>query len=421
MLFRCLLALPIACAALVAGESDGAIAGLMRRADPRVRHVKVLTRTQVDPTLNLVVALGTKQSVWPPNSAGGEWDKTSSLGLYLQHRQQPGMIYQIAVTQGRNDGECYARVERVTASQVVISCTPEKGSHGSNWKFLFDARAKTLVKQLEYDRVPLNRVSVSGRKAVFAGTDSGRDLTVEYDPESDTAFRVRKGLEVPATSTQERRVVRFGPGNQFDLVTSETGATVEEGSGPTRKTLELPRSTFDLFALARPGRVKDGYVREHTHIAEAIGPWQLAEGTLWFAKSFCDGEGMTGVGGFGYVDTAVRRFRMYAPPELVNWSASAILVEPDAVWIGLVNNGEWGGTGGGLLRFDRASEKTELIQLRDIVGGIARVGDRLVMATEFGLAILEGSSVRRYFIDRTSAGAPVVVEAVIETYNNSRR
>ena len=43
---------------------------------------------------------------------------------------------------------------------------------------------------------------------------------------------------------------------------------------------------------------------------ERIGPWQLTEGTLWFGKTFYDGEGHTGVGGFGYFDAARKAYRL---------------------------------------------------------------------------------------------------------------
>ncbi len=66
----------------------------------------------------------------------------------------------------------------------------------------------------------------------------------------------------------------------------------------------MPQSSYDEFARMRPERVKDGYPREQTKIQESIGPGRCWTGVLWFGKSFYDGEGITGVGGFGYFDTA---------------------------------------------------------------------------------------------------------------------
>lgn len=135
----------------------------------------------------------------------------------------------------------------------------------------------------------------------------------------------------------------------------------------------------------------------------------IAEGTLWFGKVFADGEGLTGVGGFGYFDLKRKAFRVFSPAEARDFSVNALLVEKEAVWLGLVRNGEWGSTGAGLLRFDRATEKVERFPIREIVGGIGRAGEWLVLATEFGVAVLEGGVVRRYFVDE---GGKRVVEAL---------
>ena len=144
-----------------------------------------------------------------------------------------------------------------------------------------------------------------------------------------------------------------------------------------------------------------------------IGPRQISGGTLWFGETFYDGEGMTGVGGFGYFDPAERKFKVYSPPEIADWSVTAILVEPDVVWLALARHGEWGGSGGGLLRFDRGTEKVEMLELRDIAGTIARVGDRLLIATDFGAAVVLERKVRRFFLDQTTDGRLRMAEAML--------
>jgi hypothetical protein len=44
---------------------------------------------------------------------------------------------------------------------------------------------------------------------------------------------------------------------------------------------------------------------------------------LWFGKTFYDGEGNSGVGGFGYFDTADRQYYLFTPPEVVDCAISA--------------------------------------------------------------------------------------------------
>lgn len=142
------------------------------------------------------------------------------------------------------------------------------------------------------------------------------------------------------------------------------------------------------------------------------GP-SVREGTrTWFGKSFYAGEGHTGTGGFGFRDAATGESKLFTPPEVVDWSVSAMAVEPEAVWMTLVRRGEWGDQSGGLLRYDRATGTVRKSPFADLAHGLAVAGGRVFAATEFGVAVVEGDSVRRYFLDQTLAGRWRVVEAV---------
>ncbi len=430
-----------------ASEADLAVVRLMRIQGDGVQHVRLLHRAPVNSELDIVVVLGTPAH-WPAPGAGDggpwvAWEGKSKLGLFLQRRDKPGLLYKIAIENGQKDGECLARVERATATDVVISCTPEKGGPGPNRKFVYDVRAKGLVSQVAYQPFAMRHVFVAGEKAVLVGTDGQRLVAIEYLPGREQAFRLRSGSEagrwtrrVPFTTdtiiegaTRREQIyltpkpfkpVRFGTDNRFTLsLDDEAGSTwpggilvVLEQTGRAAKRITLPQSSFEEFMAARPTKVRGGYSREVAKMNERIGPWQLAEGTLWFARTFYDGEGMTGVGGFGYFDAAEGQYRFLSPNEIRGWSSTAMLVEHDALWLGLATHGEWGTSGGGVVRYDRQTRKVDRLALREIVGEIARVGGHLVMATEFGAALFDGNSLRRFFVDETADGRLRVAEAL---------
>ena len=50
--------------------------------------------------------------------------------------------------------------------------------------------------------------------------------------------------------------------------------------------------------------------------------------------------------------------------------------------------------------------------MRDIVGSIAHNRDRLVLATNFGIALFDGTKLQRYFVDETASGRLRVAEAM---------
>jgi hypothetical protein len=371
-----------------------------------VQHVQLLHRAPVDSELDIVIALGLPKGWQPGTGDGGWWSEKTKVGLFLQRRGEPGLLYKLAAENGFHDADCYARVERATATDVVISCTPEKGRAGPNRKYVYDIRAKAVVKRVDYDPFAMHRAFVSGKKAVLVGSNLHRVVALEYDPEREPAFRLLTGAEaenwtrrVPFTQgtygigAEQRKVIypepkqfkplHFGPGNRFTV--SQDG--ISERIGGAAKRFPLPEKT-------------------------EIGPRQIVDDTLWYAKTFYDGEGMTGVGGFGSFDTQTREYRTYSPEDIKRWSATAMLVEPEAIWLGLAHRGEYGDSGGGVLRFNRATQKVTRLVLQETVSAIARAGDRLVVATAFGAALFDGGKLRRFFVDETTAGRLRVAEAL---------
>ena len=419
---------------MYAAEADRAITPIMKRAGPNVNHVRVLHRIQIETDLDLVIAIGTPWDSPMGTVDGDLWSDKTAIGLFLQQRDKPELVYQITVAKGSSEGDCYARLERATATDVVISCAAEKSKAGPNRKFVYDIRAKALVKQIDYAPFSMSRLFVTGDKAVLVGSDSRRLVVVEYSPEKATAFRVLRSSEAERWTARVRttaltsfsgvtqrndiymepetfKAVRFGLNDRFTLAQNDNkGLVVMEGNAQHVKNYELPQPGYEEFKLARPGRVKDGYTRAAAKIGGAIGPWQIADGTVWFGKSFYDGEGSTGVGGFGYFDCEEAKYRIYSPAEMADLSVTAILVESDAVWLGLASHGEWGSTGGQVVRFDRATEKVQKIELRGMTSRIARVGGQLLLATEFGIAVVAEGKARRFFVDQTSDGRLRVVE-----------
>ena len=252
----------------------------------------------------------------------------------------------------------------------------------------------------------MHRVFPNAGGAVFVGTDTQRLIAVEYQADREPAFRILGEADAQPWIAR----VRVSVGTQG--IEARPYIHIENPKTPSPVAIPpLPRTTYDQFAAARPRRVKDGYVREATQIQDSVGPWQAEGGRTWFGKTFYDGEGRSGVGGFGYLDWNDGKLHLFTLPELANWSVSAIAVGPDAVWMALVANGEYGGSSGGLLRYDRQSVTVRRFELPDVAVQLIRSGAKILAATDFGLAVVEGDRVRRYCIDRTTDGRLQVAPA----------
>lgn len=405
-----------------ASPADAAIFGVFKRADPGLAHFAVLQRTGVTEELDLVVAFGTPKS-YPIEPNWTWWDEKRKMGLFLQEKVRPGRIYSLGIKSGFED--CGARVERATATDTVISCRGEKSTKYPTQKWVYDVRAKNVVSQFSYQPFEMHRVFPNGSGVVFVGSDRQQLLAVDYTPGREPEFRVlgaaesakwfRKVQVSEGTEGIDRKRVlfiqpetfqplRIGLSGPFRLIDRDGVLAIEEQSGKNVLAYPLPRSSCDVLAAARPREFRNGFSCQGTEFAERIGPWLLEGNQLWFGKTFYDSEGQTGVGGFGYFDTTDRKYHLFAPPEIAPWSVSAIEVAPDAVWMTLVRQGEWGDTSGGLLRYDRQSGTMRRFELPDIGARIIQAGGKILAATGSGIAVVDGDSVKRYFIDRTTGG-----------------
>ena len=391
-------------AATPATPADSAVLLAFKRAEAGLAHFAVLQRTGVTVDLDLVIAIGSPKALGTEQTPWIGWSEERKIGLFLQEKMRPERVYSLGTKSGYQD--CDAYIERVTTTDTVIACHGEKSERYPHQKWVYDARAKKLLAQYSYRPFAMYRVFPSAGGAAFVGTDTQRLVAVEYKADQEPAFRVLSETEaqpwmarvrtsVGTEGAEARRVIR-----------------IEDDKAPSPVAIPpLPRTTYEQFAAARPRRVKDGYVRETTEIQDSIGPWQQEGGRTWFGKSFYDGEGSTGVGGFGYLDWNDGKLHMFALPEIADWSVSAIAVGPDAVWMALVANGEYGVSSGGLLRYDRQSVTVRRFEFPDVAVQLIRSGGKTLAATDFGLAVVEGDRVRRYFIDRTTDGRLQVAPA----------
>ena len=391
-------------AATPAPPADLAVLLAFRQADAGLAHFTVLRRTGVTEDLDLVIALGSPKPLGIEELPWTGWSEERKIGLFLQEKIRPERVYSLGTKSGYQD--CMAYVERVTATDTVIACHGEKSERYPHQKWVYDVRAKKLLAQFSYQPFAMYRTFPSAGGAVFVGSDTQLLVAVEYKANREPAFRVLSKAEAQPWMAR----VRTSVGTEG--VEARRVIYIEEDKPPPSVEIPpLPRTTYDQFAAARPRRVKDGYVRESTEIHDSVGPWQDEGGRTWFGKTFYDGEGSTGVGGFGYLDWNDGRLHIFTVPEIADWSVSAIRVAPDAVWMALVLNGEYGRSSGGLLRYDRQSVAVRRFEFPDVAVQLIWSAGKILAATDFGLAVVEDDRVRRYFIDRTADGRLQVAPA----------
>jgi len=411
---------------------DRPIVALLQRAEPTLDHFIILQRIAVDEKLNLVIMFGTSQPIYDISSFGLGWNSADRLGLFLQERADAGQVYQLAIKPGPND-DCSVRIERITAHELVLACSGEKGETYDNQKFIFDIRAKSLVKSFSYPPFSVFQILQGPLGPQFVMSDTQQLLLVDVGGDAHT-LRVVSPKQVRITLSripmQEstiqgdrvyytpqlpgERPPAFGPGKRFRLSNEKNkhgsdSLIVVEKVSPKEKIYPLPQSDHNIWRLARPDDIANRTPSDYADINEQIGPHQLENGRLWFGKTFYNGEGSSGVGGFGYFDAATRSYRLYSPPEIQRWSVSSILVETNFIWLALVHRGEYGGNSGGLLRWNRKTERARLFSVSTYINKIVRHDNALYLGAVDGIDVLRDDQIQSYFVDRNTDGQYQIV------------
>ena len=376
---------------------DQPIRGVLKQAAPSLTQTSILHRSQVADNLDLVIALASPRSLSSPIIW---WNEKQKLGIFLQEQSNPNRVYTIALAPGL--AECAARILRATATDAVIQCTGEKSALYPNQKFVYDIRAKSLVSHFSYQPFSMRRIlSKPGNGALIVGTDNTRQIAVDFQSGRNPEFRLLSHAEKEEPPAAFKSV-KFGDFRLIEESRSSFGPRplIVQSNGTNHP---LPRPSSAQLAQSRPEEVKNG-ATSAVEFDDHIGPWTLEDNKLWFGKSFYDGEGTTGIGGFGYFDTTEKKYHLYAPPEIVDYSVSAIHVNEDAVWMALVHNGEYGASSGGLLRFDRKSNAIRKFELPDIGLQFMNIGETLLLATNSEIVVILKGQITKYFIDKTTDG-----------------
>ena len=202
---------------------------------------------------------------------------------------------------------------------------------------------------------------------------------------------------------------QFGPAGRFQLEYSQDGfgmrshGIIETFAPGQTKFYPLPQSTAENYIrLRREDLEVNAFRPDQYDRQEVIGPYQVEGDKIWFGNNYYDGEGERGVGAFGYFDTATRSYTLFSPREVARYEISAILVQPEKVWIGLDRFGEdISKSPGGLVQWDRTTHAARKYALEFVAEDIRAEGGSLRLGTRSGYAIFREGTLRRFRSDGT--------------------
>lgn len=352
------------------------------------------------------------------------WNRRDLLGLFLQDRENPDLVHELAMVRTPY-GEAVLEVERLTKTEILLKEIPEKGDLWRH-RFFFDAAAKRFRGQAQYPTFWAAGVAggrdapqfvLRGGRRINSGGEAPtvvfRPAAGGFEPVPESEWAPEIDDEFGGGGSEASGPLRFGTEGRFSIETVEDGYRSRKAVGVREGAdlYPLPVSDAERLREARPEKHASGYGQ--WKIDEAIGHRQVFADRLWFGKTFYDSEGYAGAGGFGYFDMTARRYVIFSPPAVRDYSVSALLVEEDTLWLGLKHRGEYGDHSGGLLRWDLAGGRLPRLFDTPLVSFIARWRGGLYLGTAEGLAAVKGNRVERYIVIQGPDGGFELVRRVV--------
>ena len=312
--------------------------------------------------------------------------------------------------------EGFPSLDQTGANSVDLHFHSDYGIYQGSIKYIYDLSGRKPRVKIRYGMLALTSSRIQSGRLLYAASSSGwseRHVTVAIQPRDGNALPVYKITDAPAPPDALPEPVKLLlPDGRTVLVSNTPPGQAHQLAGmaiinksATREFYPAPVPTMALDRKLRPNE------QAPAEIENNIGPVEVNGSTLWFANSFYDGEGTSGVGAIGAFDLRTHKFEMRYLPEIAPWSGSAIRLDGDHLWIGLMRQPEGAAYSGGLLRYNPRTGSVKTYGIPDYIYTIDRFGDGVYCGTSNGLYLVRGEEVVHMSFEPDASGELVAVSA----------
>ncbi len=338
-----------------------------------------------------------------------------SFGLFVTDKKDFSHYMTLALLPSRRGHDYRYRISGAGEGYIDLEGFGDTyGDQEIKHRFFFDLGKKEVLSGVPYGDIALGKMARYNGELFFSGAiDHSHGLifrlkamTAERsDYEYEVVSRIDGEPLAPILNIEEKGGgLRFISKDRTYIFDNAGGFRSEMNIHKPRVDVEgqgihvsgegyahtwlLPQPGYEVFEKYRPGRVADGYTRDAAKLENSIGPRLEREGKIWFGLSFYDGEGVTGVGGYGVFNIGSVTAEIKYSTETAPWSASAIFVDDDRVCMGLYRQPEGAAYSGGLFCENRKTRVRQVYKIPQIINSIEKVDGALVLATSNGLFIV---------------------------------
>ena len=401
------LALP-SYAPVVAGQSSlqnedlQAVKEVLRKQDPSLDWFHTLAKKPADANHSVMLIEAAPSELRPGASRRSPVHPLIQIGVFVVY----GKANQVRLLLDRyplRDVMGGPRLDQPSAHAAYLHFYSDYGMYHGSIKYIFGLSSRTPPLKIRYGVLALTPSTRRNGKLRYTASfgQAGqvqeglteRHAIITIEPRGGDALPGYKIEEAPASadSVAEPAPLRTA-GRDSVLIANTTppGQTHQDsgiyviGTAGTKRFFPVPTPTMALHRQAVPHKQAPGEIQND------IGPFVLDGTKVWFANTFYDSEGLSGVGAVGAFDVPTRKYEMRYLPEIAPWSGSAILLDGEDLWVGLMRRPEGANYGAGLLRYNSRTGAVAKYAIPDVIYTIDRLGDTLYCGTSHGLYTVRG-------------------------------
>jgi hypothetical protein len=413
-------------------ENLQAIQRVLRKGDAALDWFHALAKRPVDTTHAVMVVEAAPTELRPGAHKRSPESSRMIIGVFVVSGTD-NRVQLVLDTYPRNVGTMPV-LDQTTDRSACLHLYSEYGFYHGSIKYFFDLPGRTPTLKIRYGILALTSSTRGNGKLHYTASFGGggqvlegweaRDVVITIEPRTGDALPAFTIVDAPEheANNEEPAPLRASDGTRVVIAKQDSsgpahrpsGISIVGKSGSTR-FFPVPLPTVDLYRKAAPER------QPPIKIENEIGAFALDGTRVWFANSFYDGEGHSGVGAVGTFDIQSGRYHMRYLPEIAASSGSAILLDGDALWIGLLHRGEGAAMGRGLLLYNTKIGSVKRYALPDVIYTIDQLGDALYCGTSHGLYMVRDDKVTQLRFEPDDKGTLIMVASETRLAKDSLR
>jgi hypothetical protein len=392
-------------------EDLHAVQDVLRKGDASLDWFRVVAKKAVDAAYSVMVVEASPTELRPGIARRVPVPGLTRIGIFVVSGKA-NQVRLVIDTYPLSGTGGYPTLEQATAHVAYLHFYSDYGFYHGSIKYIYDLSSQRPPLKIRYGILALTSSARRNGKLQYTASSGERHATITIEPGAGDAPPAYSITDAPAPpdSAGEPAPLRTTDG-QTVLVENKTppgqphqpsGIDVIGKSG-RKQFYPAPIPTMALHRKLLPGKQAPG------EIGNDIGPFVLDGNKIWFANTFYDSEGVSGVGAIGSFDISTRKYDMRYLPEIAPWSGSAILLDDGNLWIGLMRRPEGADYGAGLLRYNRTTGAVTKYAVADYIYTIDRLGDTLYCGTSHGLYTVRGNKVTQLRFEPDDKGKLIMV------------